>query len=621
MRLDSTSLRARRWLVAAGCVALLIGSSAVAETPAWRALPVVEDGRLQPLDTLARTALERITGRSVIDDPETQERLDPAAWYVELIVSWQGWGHANCEQLLVNESKRPFYFHFHRADRWDRAPLFPVPDRELREILGLKPDQERVSAVELNGLRLEDESRGTRLPFALWGERFRQRPPESLAAHEREALRLVDRLGDFQDLRLGLKLRLAPTTDAARGDWLDLTTVVLSPWDKSRDPEGDRQRMQQAFVRLRDADLADDAEAWNAASLEFLQAVQDTRTHAGLAAWASRVRWEILYNRVTPIRAAWIAALLGVLASLICRSVCPAWTRRILVLSCAAAVAFAVADLALRGVITERVPLANGYEFMVVVSLVIALAGAIGEWGAHRAGIPASALSVAGLAWCLMDPQWSILDARIANVEPVLRHSWWMVGHVATLALSCAAFGLAAALANVSFARCIFLGPATADGERFDSRIRPLMAGGTVLLACGMIFGAAWTDQAWGRFWSWSAKEAGTLFVLILYVAAIQSRGNGWIGARGTAAAAVVGFGVLVLVSFGLPLLGLAGRHAFLGGHGGMPLLAVVLAAQGVVLTTALVRSLGEVPLVESSVDSASPARLRVFRDDMPDLG
>lgn len=81
---------------------------------AWRAIPVLEDGRLMPLDTFARRTVEKIT-----DVPQPKLAVDggtPVAWRAdELLLDW-----------LV------------RPEAWEDVPLLTCEHEDLRELLGLE---------------------------------------------------------------------------------------------------------------------------------------------------------------------------------------------------------------------------------------------------------------------------------------------------------------------------------------------------------------------------------------------------------------------------------------------------------------------------------------------------
>ncbi|HXW69495.1 MAG TPA: c-type cytochrome biogenesis protein CcsB [Dissulfurispiraceae bacterium] len=81
----------------------------------------------------------------------------------------------------------------------------------------------------------------------------------------------------------------------------------------------------------------------------------------------------------------------------------------------------------------------------------------------------------------------------------------------------------------------------------------------------GLIFGAIWADQAWGRYWSWDPKETWSLITWFVYAFYLHARFlRGWRGKR-IAVVAVLGFVCTVFTYLGVNLL-LSGLHSYGGG-------------------------------------------------------
>jgi cytochrome c-type biogenesis protein CcsB len=78
----------------------------------------------------------------------------------------------------------------------------------------------------------------------------------------------------------------------------------------------------------------------------------------------------------------------------------------------------------------------------------------------------------------------------------------------------------------------------------------------------GVICGAIWAEEAWGRYWGWDPKETGAFFTWILYAAYLHARATyGWRGRR----AAWVGVGayVALLVTYFVVNLVVVGLHSY----------------------------------------------------------
>jgi hypothetical protein len=138
----------------------------------WRSLPVQSGGRRKPLDTLARESLRVISNRASITDPDTGEKLDPTAFWLEAFFDWQGWENPQSQSLALTTNWRREYFHLHAADKWDRAPLLRIDFLELRKTLGVAPETAYVSAAQLAEAKIEDPRSEDRIPFPAWAEKL-----------------------------------------------------------------------------------------------------------------------------------------------------------------------------------------------------------------------------------------------------------------------------------------------------------------------------------------------------------------------------------------------------------------------------------------------------------------
>jgi cytochrome c-type biogenesis protein CcsB len=78
----------------------------------------------------------------------------------------------------------------------------------------------------------------------------------------------------------------------------------------------------------------------------------------------------------------------------------------------------------------------------------------------------------------------------------------------------------------------------------------------------GLIFGAIWANQAWGKYWSWDPKETWSLITWLLYAFYLHSRlMRGWKGKK-VAMVAVIGFIAVIFTYLGVNLL-LSGLHSY----------------------------------------------------------
>lgn len=98
-----------------------------------------------------------------------------------------------------------------------------------------------------------------------------------------------------------------------------------------------------------------------------------------------------------------------------------------------------------------------------------------------------------------------------------------------------------------------------------DLTYKNIAIGFPIFTLGGLIFGAIWADQAWGKYWSWDPKETWSLITWFVYAFYLHARFlRGWRGHK-IAIVAVIGFVSTVFTYLGVNLL-LSGLHSYGGG-------------------------------------------------------
>ncbi|HKS15830.1 MAG TPA: cytochrome c biogenesis protein CcsA, partial [Planctomycetota bacterium] len=121
------------------------------------------------------------------------------------------------------------------------------------------------------------------------------------------------------------------------------------------------------------------------------------------------------------------------------------------------------------------------------------------------------------------------------------------------------------------------------DTEEFFDRVMRLVLQLTVLfLLFGIILGAVWAGEAWGRPWGWDMKETWALITLLCYLAILHGRFLGALRTFGTAIASLGAFQILILTYYGVNFLFGKGLHTYGFGSGEVWPLVVFFAAEAV---------------------------------------
>ena len=222
------------------------------------------------------------------------------------------------------------------------------------------------------------------------------------------------------------------------------------------------------------------------------------------------------------------------------------------------------AGLVRRGLLAGHWPLTNRYEFALCFAWAIVAIYLLLEasWRERRAGSFVLAVALLVATYAVNRPTG---EQAIAPLPPAL-HSVWLQVHVLTAAVGYAAFAVAAGLGAM---RLLYKegGHRWPAGEDIDRTMERAVGLGFPWLTLGILTGAIWAQNAWGRYWGWDPKETWALVTWLWYLLILHVRPlRGWRGRR-VAALTMVGLGLVFFTFAGVPWLvrtvRLESLHAF----------------------------------------------------------
>ncbi len=204
--------------------------------------------------------------------------------------------------------------------------------------------------------------------------------------------------------------------------------------------------------------------------------------------------------------------------------------------------------------------------------------------------------------------QAPIFNRDIQALQPILRDNFWLTMHVLSITASYGAGALAWGQANIALGYYLFgryrdPAPGSPPGAgRRPPEVCSWLAGfiyraiqvAVLLLTVGTILGALWADVAWGRFWSWDAKEVWSLICILAYMIILHGRYIGWFGDFGLAAGAVLGLTTILMTWYGVNYVFGSGLHSYGGGAGGQYEVLGFVAVNWLFLAVAAVRYTAE---------------------------
>ena len=249
------------------------------------------------------------------------------------------------------------------------------------------------------------------------------------------------------------------------------------------------------------------------------------------------------------------------------------WVRVALALN-ALGLAVHLTGVLTRGLAVHRVPWGDMYEFVTAVTCVavVFFLALMIRYRAYYLGlfVMAPVLLALGLAE-------TVIYTPAGPLVPAL-HSYWLAIHVTAMTLASGTFVVGAVLAVVyllagRYARRVAAGRQSASVGVFRLLPAPEVidrfAYRTVMFAFpiwtfGIMAGAIWADEAWGRYWGWDPTETWAFITWVVYACFLHARATaGWRGRR-AAYIQLVGFGCLLFNLMGVSVF-ITGLHSYAG--------------------------------------------------------
>ncbi len=560
--MTQSSLLARYfpWIVATLAALLVLAFAAPSRAPdghpalqEFGRLPVVEGGRVKPLDTVARNMMMAVSAQQNYKDAAGKSQ--PAVrWFLDAMVSGK----------------------FFDEQPAHSAPVFRIANEEVLSLLGLKPREGfRYSLAEI-GPKIDK--------LAELASRARQKDPKARALVDNKAVELAEGVQRYiQVAELEVPLVLPPAT-AQGEDWRSLLDG-MSEWPqlvqalKAEASRNGPEATGAVLARALDAARADGApppqdtadylavlEAYSrgdAGSFNQKLASLHERLRAERPADVGQADFESFFNRFQPFL---LCMVLYILAAVLTAASWLVWSeplRRAAFWLCVLTLALHTWALIARMIISGRPPVTNLYSSAVFIGWACVLLGILLErlYGMSLGNLVAS---VCGFATTLIAHNLAAAGSDTLGVmQAVLDTNFWLATHVTTITLGYAATFVAGMLGVVLIIRGVCTRSLTRDQFRaLGQAIYGVVCLATLLSFVGTVLGGIWADQSWGRFWGWDTKENGALMIVLMNALILHARWAGMVQQRGMAALAVVGNIVTAWSWFGVNMLGV-GLHSY----------------------------------------------------------
>jgi ABC-type transport system involved in cytochrome c biogenesis permease subunit len=538
-------------------------------------LPVRADGRIKPLDTVARTSLLVLQGRQRFVAPDGAS-LQPVEWLLE---------------VFFNPAVADDYQHF------------LIENPEALALFGKEPgDQKRFSLNELRGglaelerqMRLADPvEEQVRTPF------------------QREVAKLYQRVVLYQRLKASVNLEDSPDLLA---EVLRLQQTLPGCMAALRAKQSgqpyDEQNYQIAtafltrfqfmsasgYLLVIPPDLGDpDPNGWRktgdtlAGSFVRGAVNPDAMAYAGLGhAWRlkqpqdfnevvrlltaqlttrfgpqlQKCRAETAFNQAEPFYTSMGLYVFAFLLAVGSWLKWPDGLQRSAFWLLGLAFSVATVGIVTRMWLEGRPPVTNLYSSALFVGWV-AVALCLVLEKIYRNAIGATAGGMIGFCTLIIAHHLSLNGDTMEMMRAVLDSNFWLATHVVVITMGYGSTFLAGILAIIY----IFRGALTKSLTKETAAALTRMVYGIVCFATlfslvGTVLGGIWADQSWGRFWGWDPKENGALIIVLWNAIILHCRWGGLVKQRGLMMLAVFGNVVTSWSWFGVNMLGV-GLHSY----------------------------------------------------------
>jgi ABC-type transport system involved in cytochrome c biogenesis permease subunit len=485
-------------------------------------LPIVDGGRVKPLDTVARVNLMIVSRRQTWTDNDG--RSQPATrWLLDVLTA-------------SDPMNNPAASH-------DR--VYRIDNDQLLGLLNLQPR---------SGFRYSLDEIRERVPQlfqkAAVANRKNRRDRDAL---DNQAMELAQHIQQSSTFTEWPELLVSPPTKAG-GEWQQLAVAL-------KEAQGVRTANQPAylFAELLMTYAKNDPKAFN-------QAVGDYHTwmDTNLAGEMRLLRFETFFNNFMPFYHCAILYLCAFLLS------CFAWlghredfNKAALWLIILTVVVHTWA-LGARMYLMDRplVFVTNLYSSAIFIGWVAVVAGAILE-ALFQNGMGNIVGTVIGFTTMIIAQNLGSDADTLEMMQAVLDTNFWLATHVTTVTIGYAATFLAGILGVMFVVFGLFTRKLTADlFKSLSQMIYGVVCFATLFSFVGTVLGGIWADVSWGRFWGWDAKENGALIIVMWNALALHARWSGMVKQRGMALLAIFGNVVTAWSWFGVNMLDV-GLHTY----------------------------------------------------------
>jgi len=220
------------------------------------------------------------------------------------------------------------------------------------------------------------------------------------------------------------------------------------------------------------------------------------------------------------------------------------------------------AGLIFRMWLEARPPVTNLYSSAIFIGWGAVVLGLVLE-RFYKDGIGIAVATCVGFLSLVVAHNLALGGDTMEMMRAVLDTNFWLATHVVVITLGYASTFVSGFLALVYIVRGVFTKTLTTEtGKGLARMVYAIVCFSTLFSFVGTVLGGIWADQSWGRFWGWDPKENGALMIVLWNVLILHLRWGGMIRERGLMNCAIVGNIITSWSWFGVNMLGI-GLHSY----------------------------------------------------------
>ncbi len=573
-------------------------------------LPVVFNGRHQPMDSLARNSLVQIREKQTANlepwkgDLENPKLIPATEWLMGVTMNpkeadeWPVFRIDNPElvSLLRLPGKDKEAHHDGKHYSWKEVePALDVMDKESKRVG--KIDASHRNAFEQAVMKMHER-------LVLYMRLKNTIQPQDAKDWAKE-------LSDYENLLVpgiaAVKAQQAGQKydEAVFDKFLSYAQrfdvmarfeppLIIPPYSHGEHQHGDWVRAGDALLEAaRGETLPPALKAYAAMTSAYRQghvetfnkAVADYRASLAdkIAPELTKADREHFYNRLAPFYTALVIYVVAFLFACSFWFNLSEWMRKSAVYLIGLAFVIHTTGLIFRMWLEGRPPVTNLYSSAIFIGWGACILGMLLE-RFYKDGIGAVVSSSVGFLTLIVAHNLALGGDTMVMMQAVLDTNFWLATHVVVVTLGYAATFVAGFLALVYVLRGVFTGTLSETTAKGLARMTyGIICFATLFSFVGTVLGGIWADQSWGRFWGWDPKENGALIIVLWNALILHARWGGLVKERGLINMAIVGNIVTCWSWFGVNMLGI-GLHSYGFMSGAFIWLMVFISSQLVVM-------------------------------------